>query len=165
MVEALLRHDDELREIAKLLRTRTEHALESVARLRDDARALEKARATPARAPQAPTPTRSSRGTDIDGAAVLTAVVDVADEQALLALMDRLKAKLGDAVIVLGSAEEGRVALVAAVAPSLVARGVKAGSIVRVAAEVAGGGGGGRDTMARAGGKHPEKLGLGARGA
>ena len=42
--------------------------------------------------------------------------------------------------------------------PALVARGVKAGEIVKAAAQVAGGGGGGRDTMAQAGGKDPEAL-------
>jgi alanyl-tRNA synthetase len=49
--------------------------------------------------------------------------------------------------------------LVAAVTPLLVERGVKAGEIVKVAAQVTGGGGGGRDTMAQAGGKDPAKLG------
>jgi alanyl-tRNA synthetase len=44
------------------------------------------------------------------------------------------------------------------VAPALVERGVKAGEIVRAAAQVTGGGGGGRDTMARAGGRDPSKL-------
>jgi alanyl-tRNA synthetase len=73
---------------------------------------------------------------------------------------DRVKGRLGEqAAIVLGSAAEGRVHLVAAVTPALVERGVKAGTIVRAAAEVAGGGGGGKDTMAQAGGKDPEKLG------
>jgi alanyl-tRNA synthetase len=48
--------------------------------------------------------------------------------------------------------------LLASVAPALVERGVKAGAIVKAAAEVAGGGGGGRDTMAQAGGRDPEKL-------
>ena len=48
--------------------------------------------------------------------------------------------------------------LVANVAPAVVERGVKAGDVVRAAAQVAGGGGGGRDTMAQAGGRDPEKL-------
>ena len=58
----------------------------------------------------------------------------------------------------LGTRVDGRVHLVAAVAPALVERGVKAGEIVKEAAQVAGGGGGGRDTMAQAGGRDPEKL-------
>ena len=54
--------------------------------------------------------------------------------------------------------------LVAAVTPSLVERGVKAGEIVKVAAQVTGGGGGGRDTMAQAGGQGPGEARRGARG-
>jgi alanyl-tRNA synthetase len=84
--------------------------------------------------------------------------VNVEDPKALPDLADRAKAKLGDAAIVLGAVADGKVHLVATVAPALVKRGVKAGSIVRVAAEVTGGGGGGRDTMARAGGRDPDKL-------
>jgi alanyl-tRNA synthetase len=89
---------------------------------------------------------------------VLTAAVDVADGQALLELADRLKGKLGDAAIVLGRAGDGRVDLIVSVAPGLVARGVRAGDIVKTAAAVVGGGGGGRDTLARAGGRDPEQL-------
>jgi alanyl-tRNA synthetase len=48
--------------------------------------------------------------------------------------------------------------LVASVAPALVERGVRAGAVVKAAAEAVGGGGGGRDTMAQAGGRDPEKL-------
>jgi alanyl-tRNA synthetase len=48
--------------------------------------------------------------------------------------------------------------LVANVAPEAVERGVRAGEVVRTAAEIVGGGGGGRDTMAQAGGREPEKL-------
>jgi alanyl-tRNA synthetase len=90
---------------------------------------------------------------------VLTAAVEgVADGDGLLALADRLKGRLGEAAIVLGRAGEGRVDLVASVTPGLVQRGVKAGDIVRLAAAQVGGGGGGRDTMARAGGRDPDKL-------
>jgi len=60
--------------------------------------------------------------------------------------------------VVLGTAADGRVHLVANVAPSAVERGVRAGEVVRAAAQAAGGGGGGRDTMAQAGGRDPEKL-------
>ena len=42
--------------------------------------------------------------------------------------------------------------------PAAVERGVKAGAIVKAAAQVVGGGGGGRDTMAQAGGRNPDKL-------
>ena len=73
-------------------------------------------------------------------------------------LSDRVKQTLGDSAVVLGTAVDGRVHLVANVAPPAVERGVKAGEIVRVAAGIVGGGGGGRDTMAQAGGRNPDKL-------
>ena len=95
---------------------------------------------------------------DVAGAKVLTAAVDLPDAKALLDAVDRLKGRLGDAAILLGTAADGRVHLVASVAPALVERGVKAGEVVKAAAQVAGGGGGGRDTMAQAGGKDPQKL-------
>jgi alanyl-tRNA synthetase len=94
----------------------------------------------------------------VDGVLVAE-VAGGGDAKALVAVADRARNALGDAAVVLGSAGEGKVALVAAVAPALVARGVKAGAVVRTAAQVAGGGGGGKDTMAQAGGKDPEKLG------
>jgi alanyl-tRNA synthetase len=50
------------------------------------------------------------------------------------------------------------VQLVANFAPEAVERGLNAGDVVRVAAQVAGGGGGGRPTLAQAGGKDPAKL-------
>jgi alanyl-tRNA synthetase len=72
---------------------------------------------------------------------------------------DRIKGRLGEqSATVLGTVVDGRVHLVAAVTPALVARGVKAGAVVKAAAKVAGGGGGGRDTMAQAGGRDPDKL-------
>jgi len=89
---------------------------------------------------------------------VLAARVDVPDAKALLDVMDRVKGRLQDAAIVLGAAGDGRVHLVASVAPALVERGLKAGEIVKVAAQRVGGGGGGRDTIAQAGGREPQKL-------
>ena len=61
-------------------------------------------------------------------------------------------------MVVLGAPGDGRVNLLVAATPGAIERGVKAGDIVKVAAEVVGGGGGGRDTMAQAGGREPEKL-------
>ncbi len=89
---------------------------------------------------------------------VLVAKVDVADAKALLAVLDQLKSRLAGSAILLAAAAEGRVHLLVSVDPALVQRGLKAGAIVKLAAERVGGGGGGRDTMAQAGGRDPEKL-------
>jgi alanyl-tRNA synthetase len=48
--------------------------------------------------------------------------------------------------------------LIAAVTPDLIARGLKAGDLIKRVAQVVGGGGGGRPDMAQAGGKDPAKL-------
>jgi alanyl-tRNA synthetase len=98
------------------------------------------------------------RAADVGGIRVVTEAVEVPDAKALLALSDKVKQTLGDAAVVLGVAVDGRVHLVANFTPAAVERGLKAGDVVGVAAQIAGGGGGGRDTMAQAGGRDPEKL-------
>jgi alanyl-tRNA synthetase len=95
---------------------------------------------------------------EISGVPVVVQPVDGLDADGLRELSEAVRQKLGDAAVVLGSASDGRVHLVANVAPALVERGVKAGDVVRAAAQAAGGGGGGRDTLAQAGGRDPEKL-------
>ena len=101
----------------------------------------------------------AARGEALDGASVVVQAVDVVDAKALVDAADRVKGRLGAAAaVVLGAAADERVHLVAAVTPELVARGVRAGEVVKIAAGVVGGGGGGRDTMAQAGGREPAKL-------
>jgi alanyl-tRNA synthetase len=80
------------------------------------------------------------------------------DQRALLNLADRVKARLGEGAVVLGGANDGRVALVASFTSGAVGRGLSAAEIVRGAAAVIGGGGGGRDDVAQAGGRDPERL-------
>jgi alanyl-tRNA synthetase len=154
-VRYMRRRDELVAHTAAALKTEPERLTERVAALQEQARKGAKAGAGSAVDPEA----LAARATRLDGAVVLTEVVPATEPKALLDLADRVKGKLsGDAAIVLGTAAEGRVHLVAAVAPELVQRGVKAGAIVKAAAQVAGGGGGGRDTVAQAGGRDPEKL-------
>jgi alanyl-tRNA synthetase len=72
-------------------------------------------------------------------------------------LCDVLKRKLGSGVIVIGSAADGKAAIVVGVTKDLTGR-VKAGSVIKDVAAIVGGGGGGRPDLAQAGGKQPEKL-------
>ena len=88
---------------------------------------------------------------------VIVQPVDGLDADALLELSDRYKQKHAPAAVVLGSKEDGRVHLVANFDASVAER-VSASDVLREAAAIVGGGGGGRPTMARAGGKDPEKL-------
>jgi alanyl-tRNA synthetase len=76
----------------------------------------------------------------------------------LRTIVDELKSKLNSVIIVLGSISEDKVNLVAAVTPDLIAKGFHAGKIVKEAATICGGGGGGRPDLAQAGGKDASKL-------
>jgi alanyl-tRNA synthetase len=164
-VELLREHDRLLRDVAATLRTRPEAAPEAVRERESERRRLEKELKSGGGGSGAG---GGGTGIDVDAlvaqveevadAQVLVAAVDASDAKALLDVLDRLRGPLSEAAIVLGAAVDGRVHLVAGVAPALVKRGVKAGAVIRAAAEVAGGGGGGRDTIAQAGGRHPEKL-------
>jgi alanyl-tRNA synthetase len=78
-------------------------------------------------------------------------------DQARLA-MDALKKKAGSAVIVLGFEADGKATLFAAVTDDLVAKGLKAGDIIKEIAPIVGGSGGGRPQMAQAGGKDVTKI-------
>ena len=91
------------------------------------------------------------------GVNVIVQSVDGLDADALLDLSDRFKQKHAPAAVVLGSREDGTVHLVANFDQSVAER-VSASDVVKHAAAIVGGGGGGRPTMARAGGKEPEKL-------
>jgi alanyl-tRNA synthetase len=158
-IDLLRERDRELTAVADTLRVPPGRVADSVQKLSERVRELERAAKRGGAGNGAVDLDKLiASATQSDGASILTAAVEVPDGQALLELADRLKGKLGDAAIVLGTAGEGRVDLVASVAPALVARGVRAGEIIKVAAAEVGGGGGGRDTMARAGGKDPAQL-------
>jgi alanyl-tRNA synthetase len=73
-------------------------------------------------------------------------------------MSDLLKDKLGRAIVVLGTVWEDKPAFVANVAPSLVEEGYNAREIVKKVAEVTGGSGGGKATLAQGGGKYKDKL-------
>jgi alanyl-tRNA synthetase len=99
---------------------------------------------------------RRSRAGDVE---VIVMEVAGSTPDALLELSDSLRQKHAPAAVVLGTREDGRVHLVVSLDSSLEERGLDAVQVVRQAAALVGGGGGGRPTMARAGGKQPEKLG------
>jgi alanyl-tRNA synthetase len=156
--QLLREHDRELAQVAATLRTQPGRAAEVVAEHEAERKRLQKAR-------------RAEEGAGVDlnavesnveqfaGVPVVVTQALVGDAKDLPATADRVKSKLGgDGVVVLGAEVGGRAALLVSVAPSVVVRGVKAGAIVKLAAEVVGGGGGGRDTMAQAGGRDPSKL-------
>ncbi len=95
---------------------------------------------------------------DVDGVKVLAVRTSAASSDAIREMGDWLRDKLSSGVIVLGSVSDGRPALMAMVTRDLVDAGLHAGNIVKEAAQIMGGGGGGRPDMAQAGGRDPDKL-------
>ena len=126
----LLREEDAtLRAAADALRTPPERVVEAVGALQERAKQAAKAGASAAGTDPA---ALAQQAAQVDGATVLTEVVQAPDARALLDLADRVKGRLaGDAAIVLGTVADGRVHLVASVAPGLVERGLRAGQIVK----------------------------------
>ncbi len=92
---------------------------------------------------------------EIKGVKVLAARVDGVDMNGLRDLGDQLKEKLGEGVVVLASAGEGKVSLMATATDAAMKAGAHAGNLIKAIAVCVGGGGGGRPNMAQAGGKNP----------
>jgi alanyl-tRNA synthetase len=99
----------------------------------------------------------AGQAVDVGDIKVLAARLDGADPRSLRDTVDRLKDHLGSSVIVIGSADSGKVRLAAGVSKDLVTR-VQAGNLVNFVAEQVGGKGGGRPDFAQAGGSQPENL-------
>ncbi|HEX5582174.1 alanine--tRNA ligase [Gaiella sp.] len=135
------------------LRARAEEGDELRAELEAVRREL---RRKPAVAPAA-VPEPELRVEAVNGVNLVVEAVDGIDADALLELSDRFKQRHAPAAVVLGSAGEGGVSLVANFDPA-VAEKVSASDVIRAAAPLVGGGGGGRPTMARAGGKDAARL-------
>jgi alanyl-tRNA synthetase len=94
----------------------------------------------------------------VEDVQVLAARVQAADAETLREMTDWLRNRLGSVVIVLGAVINEKPSFVAAITPDLVEQGLKAGALIKRVARVVGGGGGGRPTLAQAGGRDPQRL-------
>ena len=94
----------------------------------------------------------------VDGIPVLANLLDDLNADSLRQLIDRFKSDNPSGVAVLASTQNGQPIIVASVTEDLVKRGLHAGDLVKSVAEVVGGGGGGKPTLAQAGGKDASKL-------
>ena len=92
---------------------------------------------------------------EVNGMKVLSAKLDDMDMNELREMGDQLKEKLGDGLVVLASAKDGKVSLMAMATDSAVKAGIHCGKLIKESAAKVGGGGGGRPNMAQAGGKNP----------
>ena len=147
-----------LTSIAALVRAAPADAVARVAQLIESGRTLEKELA------QLKAKLAASRSDDLlqqavatGGTRVLAAQLDGADAKTLRETADKLRDKLHSCALVLGTAIDGKVSLIAAVTPDLIGK-IKAGELVNFVALQVGGKGGGKPDMAMAGGTEPAKL-------
>jgi alanyl-tRNA synthetase len=158
-VDFLRERDAVLDEIAEAAKVPANQVVERIAKLREQAKAGgPKPLATVDEGALAAEAVVIGDGIGNAGVPVVIARVEGVSPKDLPAIADRVKGKLdGPGVVVLAAPAEDKVALIVAVGPEIVERGVKAGDVVKAAAAVVGGGGGGKPTMAQAGGKDPAK--------
>jgi len=99
-----------------------------------------------------------AKATEVKGVRVVTHRADALERGQLRTLVDNIKQKLGEGVVVLVSAQsEGKVALIAGVTPGLTKR-IQAGKLVGAVAKLVGGSGGGKPEIAEAGGKDQSQI-------
>ena len=97
----------------------------------------------------------ASQVTEIQGIKFLATAVEDVDMNGLRDLGDQLKTQLGEGVVVLASAKDGKVNLIVMATDQAMKQGAHAGNLIKTIAPCVGGGGGGRPNMAQAGGKNP----------
>ena len=95
---------------------------------------------------------------DIDGGKLISAEVPETDMETLRDMADELRARLGSAVIVLGSVQGDKPVFLAVATDDMVGRGYHAGNIIKRLSQIAGGGGGGKPNLAQGGGRDKDKL-------
>lgn len=154
------RMEDQILEIANLLKVSPTEVLSRVESLIQQNKELEK---EVTRLRQKGAMSQVSELLDqivtVQGINVLAVSVENVDRNVLRSMVDELKGKIGSGVIVIGTITDGKVALVAGVTEDLIKqKGLNAGNIIRQVAEIAGGSGGGRADIAQAGAKDPSKM-------
>jgi alanyl-tRNA synthetase len=148
----------QLAEVAGLLKAPQHEIGARLVQIVDNVRALEKELARlKSKLASSQGDDLASRAVEVKGVHVLSARLEGADAKALRETIDKLRDKLGSAVVLLGAVEGDKVALVAGVTADLTGK-VKAGELVGFAAAQVGGKGGGRPDMAQGGGTDPGKL-------
>ncbi|MGI4836674.1 MAG: alanine--tRNA ligase [Janthinobacterium lividum] len=144
--------EEQLKEVAQLVKGSRDNLIDKLSAVLERNRLLEKQlEQLQAKAASAAGDDLSGSAVEVKGVKVLAARVDGQDGKALLALVDQLKNKLGQGVILLGGVHDDKVVLVAGVTKELTAR-LKAGDLMKQAAAAVGGKGGGRPDMAQGGG-------------
>ena len=158
--EGLMKYYDELEEklknAAHLLKATPDNLADKITHLMSENKALHsEVESLKSRMAQDAVGDVMDQVKEVKGVKLLAAEVDGVDMNGLRDLGDQLKEKLGDGVVVLASANDGKVSLMATATDGAMKKGAHAGNLVKGIAGCVGGGGGGRPNMAQAGGKNP----------
>ncbi|MCI2044268.1 MAG: alanine--tRNA ligase [Mageeibacillus sp.] len=100
----------------------------------------------------------AAKAIEIGGIKAVISTCDASDASALRDTADKIRDNIGNGVVFLASCSEGKVLFTAMATKSAVDCGAHCGNIIREAAKIAGGGGGGRPDMAQAGGKDASRI-------
>jgi alanyl-tRNA synthetase len=145
-------------QIADLVKGTPDKAVEKVEQLVERARGLEKQlERLNSKLASTTGDELMAQATDINGVKVLATTVENVDAKILREIVEQLKNKLHNAVVVLASVEGEKVSVVAGVSKDQTAK-VKAGELANFVAAKIGGKGGGKPDLAQAGGNNPEAL-------
>ena len=148
--------DAQLTEAAALLKTRPDQLAERIRHLQAELKSLQSENESlKSAAAKDALGDVMSQVTEVKGMKLLATSVAGVDMNGLRDLGDSLKEKLGEGVVVLASEADGKVNLMAMATDGAVAKGAHAGNLIKAIAAKVGGGGGGRENMAQAGGKNP----------
>ena len=147
-----------LSSLSALLKTDSQNVVDRVVSLQNQTKELEKAlNSAKQKLASQQGADMLSNAVEINGVKVLIANLEGVEAKSLRSMMDDIKNRIGEGIVVLGVANESKVNLIAGVTKNLINK-VKAGELVNFVASQVGGKGGGRPDMAQAGGDNPENL-------
>lgn len=157
-IELVQNQQATLASLSAMLKTDSQNVLERVTALQNQTKELEKSlNSAKQKLASQQGADMLSNAVEINGVKVLVANLDGVEAKSLRAMMDDIKNRIGEGIVVLGVANEAKVNLIAGVTKNLTSK-VKAGELVNFVASQVGGKGGGRPDMAQAGGDKPENL-------
>ncbi|MCR5777482.1 MAG: alanine--tRNA ligase [Lachnospiraceae bacterium] len=151
--------ETKLDEAAKLLKTNSSEVAEHIKKLQEELKSLRSENESlKSKAASEQLGDVASQVQEVKGVKLIATAVEGVDMNGLRDLSDKLKAQLGEGVVVLLSKADGKVSIVVAATDGAQAQGAHAGNLIKGIAGLVGGGGGGRPGMAQAGGKNPEGI-------
>ena len=159
VLEYYKKQEELLNEAAKVLKANPSDIVEKISHLQGEVKALQSQNESlKSKMAQGALGDVMDKVVEVKGVKLLAAKVEGVDMNGLRDLGDKLKAKLGEGVVLLAAVNDGKVNLLTMATDAAQKAGAHAGNLVKAAAAIVGGGGGGRPNMAQAGGKNPEKV-------